>query len=182
MADSAGRRDPIGERVASAMSRQEAAVHLHNLLHSLAPSDAQVVAARCMGIPRAVLAVSFRTTTHWIDKVEQRVTAELVFQPTIFTDVYALRCLEDFAEDRVSGVLEEFLLDEALPATGHIKDYLRQREPRCQACGRLVQYRPTTRVSRGRGMPHETGRPREFCSNRCRQRAYRDRKRMSKGD
>jgi hypothetical protein len=182
MADVVGRRDPIGERVISAMSRQEAASHLRGLLRSLAPSDAQVVAARYMGIPGAVLAVGFGASVRWIDKVEQRVAAELGPQPTIFTDVDALRGLKDFAEDRVSGVLEEFLLDETLPATAHIKDYLRQREQRCKVCGQPVRYRPiavdaTARASRRRGTPRETGRPREYCSNRCRQRAYRNRKR-----
>ena len=181
MADAVGRRDPIGERVISVMSRQDAAEHMRGLLRSLTPSDAQVVAARYMGIPGAVLAVSFGASVRWIDKIEQRVAAELASQPTIFTDVDALQSLKDFAEDRVSGVLEGFLLDEALPATAHIRDYLRQREQRCKVCGRPVRYRPiavdaTARASRRREMPRETGRQREYCSNRCRQRAYRDRK------
>lgn len=185
MAHAAGRRDPIGERVVSAMSRQDAAEHLRDLLRSLTPSDAQVVAARYMGIPGAVLALSFGTSVRWIDNIEQRVAAELASQPTFFTDVDALLSLKDFAEDRVGGVLEEFLLDETLPTTVHIKDYLRQREQRCKVCGRPVRYRPiavgaTARASRRRGMPGENGRPREYCSNRCRQRAYRDRKRQQR--
>lgn len=56
MADAVGRRDPIGERVISVMSRQDAAEHMRGLLRSLTPSDAQVIAARYMGIPGAVLA------------------------------------------------------------------------------------------------------------------------------
>jgi len=186
MANAVGRRDPIGERVISAMNRQDAAEHLRDLLRSLTPSDAQIVAARYMGIPGAVLAASLGVSVRWIDKIEQHVAAELISQPTLFTDVDAIRSLRDFAEDRVSGVLQEFLLDETLPATVHIKDHLRQREQRCKMCGRPVQYRPiavdaTERASRRKGMPRENGRPREYCSNRCRQRAYRDRQRVSRG-
>jgi hypothetical protein len=187
MMHAAGRRDPIGERVISAMSRQDTGAHLRDLLRSLAPSEAQVVAARYLGIPGAVVAESFGTSVRGIDKIEQRAAAELASQPTLFTDLNALLSLKNFVEDRVSGVLEEFLLDETLPATVHIKDYLRQREQRCKVCGRPVRYRPiavdaTARASRRRGIPGENGRPREYCSNRCRQRAYRGRKRVNSGD
>ena len=75
MTHAAGRRDPIGERVISAMSRQDAAEHLRDLLRSLAPSEAQVVAARYMSIPGAILAESFGTSVRGIDKIEQRAIA-----------------------------------------------------------------------------------------------------------
>lgn len=186
MAGAAGRRDPISKRVISAISRQDAAEHMRAVLRSLTPSDAQIVAARYTGIPSAVLAASFGVSMRWIDKIEERAAAQLISQPTLFMDIDALRSLKDFAEDKVSGVLQEFLLDETLPATAHIKDYLRQREQRCKVCGRPVQYRPiavdvTPRGSHRRGMPRENGRPREYCSNRCRQRAYRDRQHAKEG-
>ena len=186
MADAVGRRDPIGRRVIAAMSRQDAAEHLRDLLRSLAPSDAQIVAARYIGIPSTVLAASLGVNVRWIDRIEQHAAAELTSQPTLFTDVDALRSLRDFAEDRVSGVLREFLLDETLPATVHIKDHLRLREKRCRVCGRPLLLRPiaveaTARASQRRGMGRENGRPREYCSNRCRHRAYRDRRRLDRG-
>jgi hypothetical protein len=169
MVESVGRRDPIGERVISAMSRQEAAEHLRDLLRSLTPSDAQIVAARYMGIPSTVLATSFGVSVRWIERIEQHAATELISQPSLFTNVDAIRSLRDFAEDRVSGVLQEFLLNETLPTTLYIKDYLWQREQRCKVCGRPVQYRPiavgaTARASRRRRMPRENGRPREYCS------------------
>jgi hypothetical protein len=157
------------------------------LLRSLTPSDAQIVAARYTGIPSPVLAASFGVSMRWIDKIEQAAPDQLISQPTLFTDLDALRSLKDFAEDKVSGVLQEFLLDQTLPATAYIKDYLRQRERRCKLCGRPAQYRPvavdvTSRANRRREMPRENGRPREYCSNRCRQRAYRDRQRINRGN
>lgn len=185
MAGAVGHRDPISERVISAISRQDAAEHMRALLRSLTPPDAQIVAARYTGIPSTVLAASFGVSVRWIDKIEQRAAEQLISQPTLFTDVDALRSLKDFAEDKVSGVLQEFLVDETLPATAHIKDYLRQREQRCKVCGRPVQNGPiaadvTARVSRRREVPRKNGRPREYCSNRCRQRAYRDRQRVNR--
>jgi hypothetical protein len=167
------------------MSRQDGAKRLGDLLRSLDPTDAQVVAARYMGIPGTVLAESFGTSVRGIDRIEQRVIAELGPNPTLFTDFDALLSLQDFAEDRVSGVLEGFLLNETLPTTAYIKEYLRQREPRCKVCGRQVRYRPvavgaTQRASRRREAPRENGRPREYCSNPCRQQAYRDRKRQQR--
>jgi hypothetical protein len=117
-----------------------------------------------------------------VDQIEQRVAADLsLHQPNLFTDYDALLSLKDFTEDRVSGVLEEFLLNEALSATAYIRYYMQQREQRCKVCGRQMLHRPmavdgSVRASRRKEMLSENGRPREYCSNRCRQRAYRDRK------
>jgi hypothetical protein len=187
MGGAVGRGDPISERVISAMSRQDAAEHMRALLRSLTPSDAQIVAARYTGIPSAVLAASFGVSVHWINKIEQYAAEQLISQLTLFIDLDALRSLEDFAEDKVSGVLQEFLLDETLSATARIKDYLRQRDRRCKACGRPVQYQPiapdvAARAGNRREVPRENGRPREYCSNQCRQRAYRDRQRENSGN
>src|ERR1700753_2216306 len=99
MTHTAERKDPIGEHVISTMSRQDAAEHLRDLLRSLAPSEAQVVAARFMGIPGTILAESFDTSVRLIDKVEQRAIVELVSQPTLFTNVDALFSLKNFVED-----------------------------------------------------------------------------------
>jgi hypothetical protein len=186
MASVVGHKDPISERVISAISRQDAAGHMRALLRSLTPNEAQIVAARYTGIPSAVLAASSGVSVRWIEKLEQHAAEQLISQPTLFTDLDALRSLKDFAEDKVSGVLHEFLVDETLPATAHIKDYLRQREQGCKMCGRPVQrvfigMTVSARVNRREEVPRENGRPREYCSNRCRQRAYRDRQRITNG-
>lgn len=163
------------------MSREVGAEDMRTLLRSLFPEDAQILAACCTGIPRRVLAASCGMSEYRMKKREARIIFELTVQQSLLTDADALQRLKAFVDDGVNAVLTEFLLNQNLPSTLHIEDYLRKLRQPCKFCSGPIQRSPGVETDSRWRAAILTGRPREYCSDTCRQKGQPKRKQEADG-
>lgn len=146
--------DPTGWRVEAADGRSV----LRKVLSTMPPTERLVLAARFSGIRRGYIAAHFKTTPRAVREIEA-LAMERMRKP------YWL--LFDYAEleeqhYHLGQVLMEVLRED--PELAALADLY----PRCEHCADLIPGGPARVLVRGR--------PRRFCSNSCRQAAYRARR------
>jgi hypothetical protein len=158
-----GHSDPTADRVVSALARDGANELLRReLRRHLTYEEALVLAAGAAGIPLVLVASRLGKSERTIQRMVHSSGRRLRFEMTEFFTVRH-GPLKDIMADAPTGVLDQIVrADGALMAL--VDEYLARRAGSCRACDAPVEW--TAR-----------GRPREYCTNRCRQRAYRARAR-----
>jgi hypothetical protein len=147
--------DPTGWRVEAADGRSL----LRDVLRSMRPEERLVLAARFSGIHRGSIASHFKTTSGAVRAIEARAMEHMR------RNFYGspLRDYADLEEHYHLGqVLMEVLRQD--PELAALADL----DPRCEHCAALILGGAARVLVRGR--------PRRFCSNSCRQSAYRARR------
>jgi hypothetical protein len=147
--------DPTGWRVEAADGRSLMRI----VLGYMQPEERLVLAARFSGIRRGSIATHFKMTSGAVRAIEARAMEHM--QRSLYGEV--LRDYADLEEHYHLGqVLMEVLQhDPELAALANL-------DPRCEHCAALIPGGAARVLVRGR--------PRRFCSNSCRQAAYRARR------
>jgi Sigma-70, region 4 len=147
--------DPTGWHVEAADGRSL----LRDALGTMQPEERLVLAARFSGIHRGDIAAHFKTTSGAVRAIEARAMWHL--RRNSYGGM--LRDYADLGEYHHLGqvLMEVLQQDRELAALADL-------DPRCEHC--------TVLIPGGAARVLVRGRPRRFCSNSCRQAAYRARR------
>jgi hypothetical protein len=154
------RSDPTGDRVISALSRDAANELLRRELSRLSDEERLIVAARSIGVPLIVLASRFGGTERMVRLTERYALLRLRYPVVSYRYVEEGALKEALGEGAANVFSEIVSKDSALITL--IEEHSTKRTGICKVCKASIQ-------------GPVAGRRREYCSNRCRQRAYRTR-------